>query len=105
MINITSSAAEQIRKSAEQGQSQGMCLRVAVRLGEQNEIEYGMGFDERHDDDIHFVTEGIDVVVTPGARELLTGATLDYVEINPGEFQFIFHNPNDPSHTKPRTDS
>ncbi|KPL25965.1 MAG: hypothetical protein AMJ72_12880 [Acidithiobacillales bacterium SM1_46] len=105
MINITASAAEQIRKAAEHGQSQGMCLRIAVRLGEEKEIEYGMGFDERKDEDIHFVTEGIDVVVTPGAKELLSGATLDYVEINPGEFQFIFFNPNDPSHTKPRTDS
>lgn len=105
MINITPSAADQIRKAAEQGQSQGMCLRVAVRLGEEKQIEYGMGFDERKDDDIHFVSGGIDVVVTPGARELLTGATLDYVEINPGEFQFIFYNPNDPSHTKPRADS
>jgi len=105
MINITASAAEQIRKAAEQAQSQGMCLRVAVRLGEQNDIEYGMGFDERRDDDVHFVSEGIDVVVAPGATELLSGATLDYVEINPGEHQFIFYNPNDPSHTKPRADS
>ncbi len=105
MINITPNAAAQIRSAAEQGQSQGMCLRVAVRLGEDNQVEYGMGFDERKDDDIHFLSEGIDVVVSPGARELLSGATLDYVEINPGEFQFIFYNPNDPSHTKPRTDS
>ena len=35
MINITPTAADQIRKAAEQGQSQGMCLRVAVRLGEE----------------------------------------------------------------------
>jgi len=27
------------------------------------------------------------------------GATLDYGEIDPGESQFIFINPNDPTHS------
>ena len=29
-------------------------------------------------------------------QELLVGATLDFVELQPGEFQFVFINPNDP---------
>ena len=32
----------------------------------------------------------------------ITGATLDYVELNPGEWRFIFINPNDPSHKPPK---
>ncbi len=47
-------------------------------------------------------SEGIQVLVSPGCVELLTGATLDFVEINPGEPRFIFINPNDPSHKAPR---
>ena len=45
--------------------------------------------------------QGINVLVSPGSVELLTGATLDFVEINPGEQKFIFINPNDPSHKQP----
>ena len=41
-------------------------------------------------------TGDISVLVSPGSVELLTGATLDYVEINAGERRFIFINPNDP---------
>jgi iron-sulfur cluster assembly protein len=32
---------------------------------------------------------------------LLSGMTLDFVEIEPGSFQFIFMNPNDPEFTPP----
>jgi iron-sulfur cluster assembly protein len=105
LIHITESAAAQIRKSAEQGEAQGLGLRLAVRLGENNAIEYGMGFDERGPDDLHFDCAGVAILISPGSRELLIGATLDYVEINPGEFRFIFINPNDPAHVKPRQDS
>jgi iron-sulfur cluster assembly protein len=104
MINITPAAADQIQKAAAQADATGMCLRIAVRLDEQNTIEYGMGFDERADDDVHFVSQGIEVLVAPGSRDLLTGATLDYVELNPGEHRFIFINPNDPSHVVPKGD-
>jgi len=46
-------------------------------------------------------TNGITLLVAAGSIELLTGATLDYVELNPGEQRFIFINPNDPSHKSP----
>ncbi len=29
------------------------------------------------------------------------GATLDYVELQPGQHHFIFMNPNDPDHAPP----
>ena len=101
MINVTPAAAAQIRKAAEESSSQGQCLRLAARLESDGSIEYGMGFDERGEDDIHVVSEGIDILYSPAAKELFAGATLDFVEINPGEHRFIFINPNDPSHTKP----
>jgi iron-sulfur cluster assembly protein len=99
MINVTPAAAAQIRKAADESNSHGMCLRLAARLEDDGSIEYGMGFDERADDDIHVVSEGIDVIYSPASKELFSGATLDFVEINPGEHRFIFINPNDPSHT------
>jgi iron-sulfur cluster assembly protein len=97
MITVTPQAAEQIARSGG-----GACLRLAARLGDKDVIEYGMGFDDKAEGDTQFESEGVTVLVSPGSVELLTGATLDYVEINPGEWRFIFINPNDPSHKPPR---
>jgi iron-sulfur cluster assembly protein len=102
MITITPTAAEQIRQSAQQTDSNEIYLRIAARLDDKGVIEYGMGFDAKADGDTQVVSAGINVLVSPGSVELLTGATLDFVEINPGERQFIFVNPNDPSHKPPK---
>jgi len=102
-ITITPQAAEQIRKSAEQPGLEQTCLRLAARLGADGTIEYGMGFDAPAQDDTRFESEGVAVLVAAACVELLSGATLDYVEINPGEHRFIFINPNDPSHKAPKS--
>jgi iron-sulfur cluster assembly protein len=101
MITITPQAAEQILKSARQAGLKDACLRLAARLGDKGAIEYGLGFDDTAEGDTQVVTGDIKVLVSPGCVELLSGATLDYVEINPGELRFIFINPNDPSHKPP----
>lgn len=102
MITITPQAAEQIRKAAQQAGVNDLYLRLAARLADKGAIEYGMGFDDKAEGDVQFETNDIRVLVAPGSVELLTGATLDYVEINPGEQRFIFINPNDPSHKPPQ---
>jgi iron-sulfur cluster assembly protein len=102
MITVTPHAAEQIARSAWQGGPGGLCLRIAARLDDKGVIEYGMGFDDKADGDLTFAAGGISLLVSPGSVELLAGATLDYVEINPGEPRFIFINPNDPSHKTPK---
>jgi iron-sulfur cluster assembly protein len=101
MITVTAQAAEQIAKSAAQGGASA-CLRLAARLDAKGVIEYGMGFDDAAEGDSQFESAGVRLLVAPGSVELLTGATLDYVEINPGEWRFIFINPNDPSHKPPK---
>jgi iron-sulfur cluster assembly protein len=102
MITVTPQAAAQILKSAQQAGPGGVCLRLAARLGDKGVIEYGMGFDDTADGDTKVATKGVTILVSPGSVELLTGATLDFVEINPGEWRFIFLNPNDPSHKAPK---
>ena len=99
---ITPAAAAQIVKSAQPSDSAAIYLRLAARLDGKGVIEYGMGLDDKADGDVLTVSQGINVLVSPGSVELLTGATLDFVEINPGEHQFIFINPNDPSHKPPK---
>jgi len=102
MITVTPEAAEQIVRSAQQTGAGSACLRLAARLDDKGVIEYGLGFDERAEGDAQVVANGVTILVSPGSVELLTGATLDYVEINPGEWRYIFINPNDPSHKAPR---
>ncbi|MDA1117512.1 MAG: iron-sulfur cluster assembly accessory protein [Proteobacteria bacterium] len=101
MITVTPRAAEQIAGSAQAPGPGGICLRLAARLGDKRVIEYGMGLDDPAEGDTKVVSNGVTLLIAPGSIELLTGATLDYVEINPGEWRFIFANPNDPSHKSP----
>ena len=102
MITVTPQAAEQIIKSAQQAGPAEVCLRLAARLDDKGAIEYGMGFDDTAGGDRKVTTNGVTLLVAPGSVELLSGATLDFVEINPGEWRFIFINPNDPSHKPPQ---
>lgn len=101
MITITPRAAAQILKSAQPSNSGEVYLRLVARLDAKGVLEYGMGFDDKADGDLLAVSQGINVLVSPGSVELLAGATLDFVEIDPGEHRFIFINPNDPSHQPP----
>lgn len=101
MITVTPQAVEQIAKSAQQVGAGSTSLRIAARLDDKGVLEYGMGFDDQAEGDLLVAAGGVTLLVSPGSVELLTGATLDYVEINPGEWRFIFANPNDPSHKSP----
>jgi iron-sulfur cluster assembly protein len=101
MITVTPRAAEQIARSAAQSGATA-CLRLAARLGDKGVLEYGMGFDEKAEGDAEIVSNDVTVLVSHDSVELLAGATLDYVELNPGEWRFIFLSPNDPSHKAPK---
>lgn len=97
MFTLTPNAAEQILRAAgaQQDGAPGIpCLRVAAKI-EDGEIVYGMGFDEERDNDAAIEVSGVTILIAPRSQELLTGATLDFVELKPGEFQFIFINPNE----------
>ena len=71
------------------------CLRVAAKI-EEGEIVYGLGFDEEREQDSVIESCGVTLLIAPRSLPLLAGASLDFVELKPGEFQFIFINPNEP---------
>ena len=102
MITISPAAAEQIQNSAKQSNAEGMCLRVAVQVTPDETYDYGMGFDEAKEGDMRNTSEGIEVVVSPDHAELLHGTHIDYVELEPGQYNFIFQNPNDPNYKPPK---
>lgn len=98
MFTLTPAAAEQILQAIaaqHDATAAPTCLRVAAKL-EDGEIVYGMGFDEEREHDAAIESCGVKLLIAPRSQELLQGATLDFVELHPGEFQFVFINPNDP---------
>ena len=104
MFVLTSQAADQVRKSIETGDMQGLALRIAATRTPDGGFDYRMGFDEIGKGDTHLSSEGIDVVIGASDKELLQGTVLDYVEIEPDEFRFVFLNPNDPNYSPPTED-
>ncbi len=101
MITITPAAAAQIKLSAEQGKTEGMSLRIAASRNDDNSIHYGMGFDESKDDDVTVPVNDIEIIVSTSSVKLLKNTTIDFVELEPDKFQFIFLNPNDPNYKAP----
>jgi len=103
MITITPAAAEQIRASARAGNLEGLAMRIAARRDPDGSIHYGMGFDDNErEGDLRITPEGIDVIIGETSRMLVEGMTVDYVEIEPGSWQFIFLNPNDAHYVPPK---
>lgn len=95
MFTLTPAAAQQIIAAAaayQQDDDEIPCLRVAAKL-EDGEIVYGMGFDEQREQDTVVESCGVTVLISPLSRDLLADATLDFVELRPGEFQFVFLHP------------
>jgi iron-sulfur cluster assembly protein len=105
MFKVTPAAAEQVRKAAQQGGTEGMALRLAAQQLPDGSIDYRMGFDDPSEEDIRFNCEGVDIVMTPEQVPLLDEAVMDFVEIEAGAAQFIFMNPKDPHYRPPQDES
>lgn len=101
MFRLTTAAAAQVRTAAKEGGTEGLALRLAAQRRADGGIDYRLGFDEVTADDIQMNCEGIEVVMTPEHIPLLDQTTMDYVELEPGRFHFIFLNPKDPEYTPP----
>ncbi len=93
MFKVTSAAAQEILAAAARSDALGMALRVAARQVADGSIEYGMGFDEAREDDEPAQFGALTVLVGSPSKPLLEGAELDFVEIEPGRFDFIFAPP------------
>lgn len=95
VITVTPDAAQQVRLAARASDSESLALRIAARRDADGAIDYQMGFDNARKGDLALESEGVELLVAEEHTELLDGMTLDYVELEPGDFRFIFINPND----------
>ena len=102
MLKITDTALAQIKTSMSE-ETAGMSLRIAALQGDNGAIQYGMGFDDnKTDEDAVVELDGIEVIIAPSSRDLLIGATIDFVALEGEEMHFNFINPNDPNHKAPQ---
>ena len=90
MFNVTTAAAQEILAAAQRGGAEGMALRVAARRGPDGDPEYGMGFDDQREDDQRMQFDSLAVLVGAPSQALLAGTVLDFVEVQPGRFDFVF---------------
>ena len=90
MLSLTASAASQILSAASQAGDAQWALRVAARREGDGTVTYGMGFDEPREGDMPLQIQGVDLVIAPPSQPMLQGIVLDFVEIEPGTFNFIF---------------
>ena len=103
-IEVTEAAAEQIKKAALESKLENTPLRIAATRQEDNSLHYGLGFDDigsGDEKDHAFKSNGVEIVVADSSYELLNGTTLDYIELEPKQFHFVFLNPNDPNYVPP----
>lgn len=90
MMTVTPQAADQIRNAASQSGAHGMHLRVAAKRLADGSVNYGIGFDHERENDNAVESQGVTLLIAPQSKDLLENITLDYVELEPGDFQFIF---------------
>jgi iron-sulfur cluster assembly protein len=90
MFTLTLTAAQQIRQAALDSGAEKLALRVAARREADGSIGYGMGFDDVADNDTRLMLEDVPVVIAAAHADLLEDTVLDFVELEPGQFNFIF---------------
>ena len=90
MLSLTTAAASQIRRSAAGAGGAEWALRVAARRENDGTITFGMGFDEPREGDMPLQLQGVNLVIAAPSQPMLEDIVLDFVELEPGQFNFIF---------------
>ena len=90
MFTLTTNAAQQIQEAAATSGAQEMALRIAAKIDPDGSKQYGMGFDDPTEEDMKLDLKGVAIVIAGESQVRLADTVLDYVELNPGEFNFIF---------------
>ena len=91
---FSDSAANKVKALIDEEGNPDLKLRVFVSGGGCSGFQYGFTFDEqRADDDLALVKDGVTLVVDPLSLQYLMGAEIDYQEGLEGA-QFVIKNPN-----------
>ena len=93
IIQITASAAEEVKSLLSKPENDGKVLRVYVEKGGCSGMQYSMVFDEKRADDFSGEMHGISVLVDPFSAQYIRGAVVDFSDsLTAGGFKIS--NPN-----------
>ena len=93
-ITITAKAAEKVAEFMKQEGNAGLYLRVYVSGGGCAGLSYGMGFEEKSDEDDKVIEQnGVKLLVDSYSQRYLKDANIDYIESLMGS-GFKINNPN-----------
>jgi iron-sulfur cluster assembly accessory protein len=93
VVQVTSSALEEIRSLLRKPENQGKAFRVYIEQGGCSGMQYSMTFDEQRPDDLSNETRGVLVLVDPFSAQYLKGAVVDFSDsLTAGGFKIS--NPN-----------
>jgi iron-sulfur cluster assembly accessory protein len=93
MITLTENAAKQIKTLRNDQDAAGKPLRIYVEAGDCSGMQYGVAFDDKHDDDEVVEQDGVEVVIDPMSANFLKGSVIDYIDSLQGS-GFQIKNPN-----------
>jgi iron-sulfur cluster assembly protein len=93
-VTITPKAAEKVAEFMKQEGNSGLYLRVYVSGGGCAGLSYGMGFEEKADEDDKVIEQnGVKLLLDSYSQRYLKGANIDYIESLMGS-GFKINNPN-----------
>jgi iron-sulfur cluster assembly accessory protein len=94
VITITTKAAEKVAEFMKQEGNNSLYLRVYVSGGGCSGLSYGMGFEEKPEEDDSVIEQnGVKVLIDGYSQRYLKGANVDYVDSLMGS-GFKINNPN-----------
>ncbi len=94
VITITPKAAEKVAEFMKQEGNNNLYLRVYVSGGGCSGLSYGMGFEEKAEEDDSIIEQnGVKVLIDGYSQRYLRGANVDYVDSLMGS-GFKINNPN-----------
>jgi len=94
VIAVTAKAAEKVKEFMKQEGREDLYLRVYVSGGGCAGLSYGMGFEEKADEDDAVIEEnGVKLLVDSYSSRYLKGTEIDYIESLMGA-GFKINNPN-----------
>lgn len=94
MIQLTENALKKVRSvRATNDAFAEKPFRVFIQAGGCSGYNYGFNFDDKRDDDVSVMIDGLEVIVDPQSLKLIQNATVDWVEDFRGA-GFNVKNPN-----------
>src|SRR5436190_19405749 len=93
VINLTESAAGEVKSLLQKPENSGKTLRLYVEQGGCSGMQYAMVFDEQRPDDLSTAMHGVAVLIDPFSAQYMRGAVVDFSSsLTGGGFKIA--NPN-----------